>query len=114
VLGAEGGRLKETDVWRGRIEDLSSIGSTKPESNSKNKEDGGKVSKIQCPVWASLSNKYVHSPLPYFMSDLLAALKGSRTIKSMLFHEYFIQNTKYLAVMNIKNIKKPPVSVLER
>jgi CTD small phosphatase-like protein 2 len=41
------------------------------------------------------------------------ALKGSRTIKSMLFHEYFIQNTKYLAVMHMKKINKPPESEIE-
>lgn len=41
------------------------------------------------------------------MQGLLTALKGSRTAKSMLFHEYFIQNTKYLAIMHLKKITKP-------
>lgn len=105
----------ESQFWRRRIEDLSSIGSTKPESNGNTKKQPQepKNSKIQCPVWNQLSKNSIYSPHPYFMTDLLGSLKGSRTVKGMLYHEYFIQNTKFLAVMNLKKIIKPPESEIE-
>lgn len=48
----EGLKTPELEVWRGRMEDLSSIGSTKPDSNhNTDKLALMKNSKPPCPVW---------------------------------------------------------------